>query len=96
MIRESVGSGCASSVPGVEISTDIHFPEELPSIKELREKALDDILRKYTGELMRQTAGDIEAARHIAGLSRSRIYAFVKKYGSQRMIHEIGPAEIAL
>lgn len=62
----------------------IRLPNPLPTVRDLRDRAMDELLTKYTRELIRQTAGNAEEARRIAGLSRSRIYALLKKYGSSK------------
>lgn len=70
---------------------EITFPQNLPTIKELREGALSALMRAYTRELIQRTGGNIEEAQKIAGLSRSRIYAFIKKYN----IRDIRPRTIS-
>lgn len=52
----------------------------LPSLKEVREEAVSEIEQQYLEELMRQTKPHIDAALRISGLSRSRLYALLKKY----------------
>ncbi len=52
----------------------------LPSLKEVREDSIAEIEKHYLQELMRQTKTHIETACRISGLSRSRLYALLKKH----------------
>lgn len=52
----------------------------LPSLKDVREEAVSEIEEQYLKELLRQTKSDIRTACKISGLSRSRLYALLKKY----------------
>jgi two-component system NtrC family response regulator len=50
-----------------------------PTLNEVRESALANIERKYLEDLMSHTKGDVRKASRISGLSRSRLYALLKK-----------------
>jgi len=50
------------------------------SLKDFREAGLARLERQYLTSLIRATNGNFEEARRISGLSRSRIYALLKKY----------------
>ncbi len=52
----------------------------LPSLKEVRDDSIAEIEKQYLQELMRQTKAHVESACRISGLSRSRLYALLKKY----------------
>ncbi|HQG30313.1 MAG TPA: sigma-54 dependent transcriptional regulator [Deltaproteobacteria bacterium] len=52
----------------------------LPSLKDVREEAVSEIEEQYLKELLRQTKSDIKGACKVSGLSRSRLYALLKKY----------------
>lgn len=52
----------------------------LPSLKDVREEAVSEIEEQYLKELLRQTKSDIKTSCKISGLSRSRLYALLKKY----------------
>jgi DNA-binding NtrC family response regulator len=52
----------------------------LPTIKDLREKALARVEQKYLADLMALTRGNIREACRISGLSRSRLYLLLKQY----------------
>lgn len=52
----------------------------LPSLKDVREEAVSEIEEQYLKELLRQTKSDIKTACRISGLSRSRLYALLKRY----------------
>jgi transcriptional regulator of acetoin/glycerol metabolism len=49
------------------------------SLAAFRQSALDRIEAEYLADLMRRTGGDIGEACRISGLSRSRLYALLKK-----------------
>ncbi len=52
----------------------------LPSLKDVREEAVSEIEEQYLKELLRQAKSDIKTACRVSGLSRSRLYALLKKY----------------
>jgi two-component system, NtrC family, response regulator len=52
----------------------------LPNLKDVREEAICKIEQHYLQELMSHTKANIEMACKISGLSRSRLYALLKKY----------------
>jgi two-component system NtrC family response regulator len=56
----------------------------LSSFQIYRENALSEIERRYFQELFSLTRGDIKEACRISGLSRSRVYAFIKKHDISR------------
>lgn len=56
-------------------------PAGLPSLQEIRVSALEEAERKYLKELMEQIGGSIKDATRVYGLSRSRLYTLLKKYG---------------
>ncbi|HOW86389.1 MAG TPA: sigma-54 dependent transcriptional regulator [Candidatus Aminicenantes bacterium] len=51
------------------------------SLKDWRDAGLARLEGEYLAGLMRTTAGDIPEACRISGLSRSRLYTLLKKYG---------------
>jgi len=51
------------------------------SLKDFRETELARVEKEYMASLMRRTNKDISEACRISGLSRSRIYTLLKKYG---------------
>ncbi len=53
----------------------------LSGLKEFREEAIGEIEKQYLKELMHRTKGHIKTACSISGLSRSRLYALLNKYG---------------
>ena len=55
-------------------------PRVLPSLVEVRETAMADAERNYLKEVLTSTKGSVPEACRIAGVSRSRFYALVKKY----------------
>ncbi|MBS3817900.1 sigma-54-dependent Fis family transcriptional regulator [bacterium] len=54
--------------------------EELPQLKEVREKAVSETEKEYLKDLITLTGGNIQEAIRISGLSRSRLYTLLKKY----------------
>ena len=51
------------------------------SLKDFREEHLGRLEKRYLESLMRTMGGDIGAACRTSGLSRSRLYTLLKKYG---------------
>ncbi|UZP65877.1 sigma-54 dependent transcriptional regulator [Desulfovibrio mangrovi] len=49
--------------------------------KEFRDKVLDDAERSYLLRLLHSTQGDVTRASGIAGISRQRLYAMLRKHG---------------
>ncbi|MEE4165746.1 MAG: sigma-54 dependent transcriptional regulator, partial [Desulfocapsaceae bacterium] len=54
--------------------------DELPTLREARDKMIEVQERSYLERLLAITGGDIKEACRIAGLSRSRLYDLLKKY----------------
>jgi DNA-binding NtrC family response regulator len=52
----------------------------LSPLKDVRDETINEIEHQYLKELMSQTKAHIETACRISGLSRSRLYALLKKY----------------
>jgi two-component system NtrC family response regulator len=50
------------------------------SLQKVREAALADVERQYLRDLIAHTKGDIHEACNVSELSRSRLYALLKKY----------------
>ena len=55
--------------------------ETFPDLQLFRSRALADLERQYLSELIVMARGELEKALHLSGLTRSRIYALLKKYG---------------
>lgn len=58
--------------------------EELPDLKDYRQKMIEESEKAYLVELMRRVKGSIKQACLIAGLSESRLHALLKKYNTPR------------
>ncbi len=56
------------------------FTRPLPGLMEVRETTMAEVEQRYLRELMTLT-GDMQEASTISGLSRSRLYALLKKHG---------------
>ncbi|SHH80332.1 sigma-54-dependent transcriptional regulator [Desulfofustis glycolicus] len=55
--------------------------EHLPTLKEVRERAVALQEKTYLTRLLRVTGGDIKKSCALAGISRSRLYDLLNKYG---------------
>jgi two-component system NtrC family response regulator len=55
--------------------------QALAPLHKIREDALADVERHYLKDLIERTKGDVKEACHVSGLSRSRLYSLLKKYG---------------
>ncbi len=58
--------------------------DPLPALQVVRDTAMDQVESAYLQRLLSQTNGDIKRACDVAGLSRSRLYHLMKKYGMTR------------
>jgi len=52
----------------------------LPPLPDLRDAAISELESNYLADLMQLTQGDMKQASRISGLSRSRLYALLKRY----------------
>ena len=55
--------------------------KSFPQLKDWRNQALSDLERKYLKDLLSVTQGNMKEAIRVSGLSRSRLYGLLKKYG---------------
>ncbi len=55
-------------------------PKSLPQLQQYRENAITQAEQQYLKELLSLTEGNISKACTVSGLSRSRLYALLKKY----------------
>ena len=60
----------AVGVDFLEISTE----DRAALHEEVRDRAIDDVLKKYLDELIRQTNGNLKEARRIAGWPRNQAW----------------------
>lgn len=60
------------------------LPHDLPPYKESREGFLRRFEAAYLTRLMNQTRGDLNAAMAISGMSRTKLYALLKKHDVPR------------
>lgn len=65
-------------------ASDLKDAGALPALQEIRRDALSRIESQYLRELWSVTKGNIKEACRISGLSRSRLYDLMKKYGVGR------------
>ena len=64
----------------LETNEDFIMPEDLPPLKEIRDK----VEKKYLEKLTADSGNDVKALCSISGLSRARVYALLKKHGLDR------------
>ena len=60
-------------------------PVRLTTFKECRSTVMKDMEVRYLQDLMNATAGDVQQALALSGLSRPRLYALLKKHGISRL-----------
>ncbi len=53
-------------------------------LKQVKELAMDEIVKMYLKKLMQSAQGDFEEATRLSGLSKSHIYSLLKKYDISR------------
>jgi two-component system NtrC family response regulator len=75
--RASVGEGPADEKSG---RRKVHPVRVLPKLQKFREKAVAEAEQQYLKDLLSSAEGNIAQACEISGLSRSRLYALLKKY----------------
>lgn len=80
LARASIG-GEANQKKSEGESPEISGP--LPRLSETREMAIAEAEQQYLKELVSIAGSDLDQALQIAGLSRSRLYTLLKKYGIQ-------------
>lgn len=72
------------TITGAPHGRDAERPDRLlgtlPTIGELRKRTIEETEQGYLRELMSITEGDIDEACRISGLSKSRLYALLKRY----------------
>lgn len=78
--RKAVGDGTQQAVD-VIASNAVVLGENLPRLKDARELAVEHLERRYLKRLLKLTGGEIRPACEVSGLSRSRLYTLLKKYG---------------
>jgi len=79
LARESVLQKRSQDLPAGDPPSD--GSEVSLNLKDFRERRLAKAEGDYLAALMRNTAGNIGEACRISGLSRSRLYTLLKKYG---------------
>jgi len=60
------------------------FDEELPTMKDFRNKGVAEIEKRYLQELMKRYGDSVEEACERSGLGRARLYGLLKKHGTSR------------
>lgn len=74
-------SAVAGKKSGPEPAASTPKPGPLASLKDFRDEGLARLESEYLADLMRAAARNIPEACRISGLSRSRLYTLLKKYG---------------
>lgn len=81
-LRAKVARGRVTPVSRPEIAAEGELDSgPVPAFQAFREDTYASIERKYLQQLMLMARGDVKEAIRIAGLSQSRFYALLKKYG---------------
>jgi two-component system NtrC family response regulator len=62
-------------------AVEADLPKDLPSLDEVRNHGLGKIEAEYLRKLIQKADGKIPEACRISGLSRSRLYTLLRKYG---------------
>lgn len=60
------------------------FPEHIPSLKDYREESIAKAESTYLKQMLTHVEGDMKRAAKLSGLSASRLYALLKKYGIKK------------
>ncbi len=68
------------AVSDIALLANIDQPGAMPKLKVFHENALSMLEKDYFKKLMSLSDGNIKEACHISGLSRSRLYALLKKH----------------
>lgn len=77
LVRNSVGrNGSRTDGSGNQLPAT----ESLPTLAAFRKAGLRDLEKDYLIRLARDSSGDVARACQVSGLSRSRLYALMKKY----------------
>ncbi|MGV8074168.1 MAG: sigma-54-dependent transcriptional regulator [Syntrophobacteraceae bacterium] len=80
LARASVGQAQEKAAPASKASqVNTRSSKPLPKLVEIRDDAIAQLEQRYMRELMTFTK-DMQEACNISGLSRSRLYALLKKY----------------
>jgi two-component system NtrC family response regulator len=78
LARSSVSKKAASVNPS---ATPAERSTSFPTLQAVRENVLAEAESQYLKDLLAHTGGDIKGACRLSGLSRSRLYSLLKKYG---------------
>ncbi len=81
-VRAQIARDSVSKEPANTVSprNRAGLPRPLPKLQDVREASIADAEQHYLKELMSVTKSNIKEACRISGLSRSRLYALLKKY----------------
>ncbi|MFO8058886.1 MAG: sigma-54 dependent transcriptional regulator [bacterium] len=80
-VQMARNSAIQKSEPQKNPLEPVQNPHNFPSLNQVRESALANVEKKYLQDLMSFTRGDVRKASQVSGLSRSRLYALLKKRG---------------
>jgi len=72
---------CPETSSGLRLAEQaINLDDGLPPLKQVRQRAVEDVEREYLSLLVEQTGGNAQKSCKISGLSRARFYELLKKY----------------
>jgi len=80
-IRVQVARSTAREESNGNSGHHIETTATFPTIKEIRDTAISGAEQKYLKDLIASVSGDLGEARRVSGLSRSRLYGLLNKYG---------------
>jgi two-component system NtrC family response regulator len=79
-IRVKLAQAAVGADRPVEENVVVSFDQNLPKLKDLREITYAKVEKNYLQQLMKLTAGDIEAASRISDVGRTRLYDLLRKH----------------
>lgn len=80
-IRIQVARSTAGEESNSNSEHHVETTATFPTIREIRDAAISRAEQKYLKDLIASVGGDLGEARRVSGLSRSRLYGLLNKYG---------------
>jgi two-component system NtrC family response regulator len=91
-VQQSATQAAPQSAPQSALGGEA-WPELTQAMSETLKAAKDEVERRYLEALLRRTGGDMQKAVEVSGLSRSHLYALLKKWGLSTDGPGIGTAD---
>ncbi|HVN95106.1 MAG TPA: sigma-54 dependent transcriptional regulator [Syntrophorhabdaceae bacterium] len=86
LVRDTAPNGGERPAPHSAESARPPASEPLPTIKAFREEAISQAERRYLEDLLKAAGGNIKEACRVAGMSRPRLYALLKKFNMTKHV----------